>query len=607
MQYRMTHALVAFAAIAVANLLAGCPPATPNCEMRVTVTITDDALQVGDTAALAAVSTDDLDVLFAWTSSPAGIVEIGTKVEADGTVGLTATGVGIATITATGVNSGASDSLQVTVEAAPPPPPSHAGRYTSYQGSKTCNGCHPGKAEEVHASVHYQWYGETPDVVNMDEGGKLTGMNDFCTGPAINWIGLLTNLDGLQVSGGCAQCHVGFGAKPTPEVSQAQLENIDCLMCHSRHWKRKVIKNEDGSFAFAADEDKMQVSLLEAITDIERVSSDTCISCHAYAGGGQNNKRGDIEEAHRNASREFDVHMAPKSAGGAGLVCTDCHTVENHRFAGRGIDLRPTDLDVDVRCTNCHDAAPHASGRLNAHTARVDCTTCHIPHFSRGSTTEMHRDFSVPEVHPVKKLYEPTLEREANVVPEYAFSDGTSYIYDLGTTGLLDPVTERVSMARPVADIDTPGAKIFPYKLHTAYQPMTNDTGWLIPLKMGIYFQTANVDGSIRTGAQQYGWDISAGYTYVDVERYMGIYHEVAPAEDALSCSDCHGDTGRVDFGRLGYTPKETFANKPLCASCHEDRSNEYSPAEFFMEVHEEHVTEHPFDCSICHNFSKTN
>ena len=44
-----------------------------------------------------------------------------------------------------------------------------------------------------------------------------------------------------------------------------------------------------------------------------------CLDCHTKAGGGNNFKRGDIEEAHRNASASFDVHLAPKSAGGAGL------------------------------------------------------------------------------------------------------------------------------------------------------------------------------------------------------------------------------------------------------------------------------------------------
>lgn len=40
----------------------------------------------------------------------------------------------------------------------------------------------------------------------------------------------------------------------------------------------------------------------------------------------------------------FDVHMASEAAGGADLACTDCHITQDHRIAGRGIDLRQTDM-----------------------------------------------------------------------------------------------------------------------------------------------------------------------------------------------------------------------------------------------------------------------
>lgn len=51
--------------------------------------------------------------------------------------------------------------------------------------------------------------------LKSSEAGKLGGINDFCIYPDINWIGKLTNVDGVQVDGGCAKCHVGLGAKPT--------------------------------------------------------------------------------------------------------------------------------------------------------------------------------------------------------------------------------------------------------------------------------------------------------------------------------------------------------------------------------------------------------
>ncbi|MCK5376383.1 MAG: cytochrome C, partial [Acidobacteria bacterium] len=42
-------------------------------------------------------------------------------------------------------------------------------------------------------------------------------------------------------------------------------------------------------------------------------------------------------------------------------------------------------------------------------------------------------------------------------------------------------------------------------------------------------------------------------YEWVPVERHMGIFHEVQPADNALRCLDCHGPDGRLDWAGLGY------------------------------------------------------
>ena len=99
------------------------------------------------------------------------------------------------------------------------------------------------------------------------------------------------------------------------------------------------------------------------------------------------------------------------------------------------------------------------------------------------------------------------------------------------------------------------------------------------------------------------GWDnISPGWA--DTERYMGIFHEVAPKEQALECSNCHESGNRMDFAALGYTPKQNRGGKPLCASCHEDESDEWSGSEYFYQVHNKHVQDKKLDCSNCHTFS---
>ncbi len=505
---------------------------------------------------------------------------------------------------AVAVVAGQTASLSVTYSATPVAT-SHAGRFDTYEGSKTCRACHPQEASDVHVSLHYQWHGEAPYVENITEGGKLGAINDFCTYPDINWIGQLTNLAGNKVDGGCAQCHVGMGLRPSLLQSEEQLDNIDCLICHSDTYKRKV-ESVNGVFKFVPAPEKMTVSVDEAITDIHLPSKGACLNCHAYAGGGNNNKRGDLEEAHREPpSRSFDVHMASTALGGAGLICTDCHAVENHRIAGRGVDMRATDLNVAVSCENCHSNAPHSSSDLNKHTAHVNCTVCHIPQFAKANSTDMLRDYSQPaQVDPKKQLYEPHIDRMANVTPEYAFFNGTSNIYEFLTPAIPD-ASGHVTLAAPLGNVADLSAKIYAFKRHEAVQAYDLDTQALLPVKSGILFQTGDVDRAIRQGATEVGLPLAHGYGFVQTQRYMGLYHEVAPKEEALQCNSCHNGGTRLDFDALGYTPKTTRNGRALCASCHEDKSGEWSASQLFTRVHAKHVNEERIACNQCHNFSR--
>lgn len=482
----------------------------------------------------------------------------------------------------------------------PPLTGSHVGRFTSFEGTRTCLGCHPTKAQQMHASVHYQWRGDASEAAGLSTtlAGKLGGINDFCVYPDINWIGKLTNTEGRQVDGGCARCHVGLGAKPEEQPSQAQLENIDCLICHSPVYKRKV-ESINGTFRFVPDEAAMGVPILNAAVDIRLPSTNTCLNCHSKAGGGNNYKRGDLEEAHRNPTAAFDVHLAPPSAGGAGLACLDCHTTAGHRIAGRGVDLRERDLEDRVACTNCHPPQPHGSSTLNRHTARVACSTCHIPEFAKAAATDMERDWSQPgEVDPTSKLFEPHMLKASHVPPEYRFFNGRSWFYEFGSRAVPQP-NGRVLMAGPLGSVQEPGAKIIPVKHHLGRQPQDPVTGRLLPLKIGVFFSTGNVDAAVAQGAAAVGWPYS-GHQFADTERYMGIFHEVAPASQALQCSTCH-DQNRLDWAALGYTPLATRNGKPLCQSCHGKEDEQLT----FYKLHDKHVRDKRLDCSNCHTFTK--
>ncbi|MEJ2492690.1 MAG: MopE-related protein [Desulfuromonadales bacterium] len=238
----------------------------------------------------------------------------------------------------------------------------------TYSGPGMCVDCHSTEARDMFASTHYQWQG---DPIYMTGGpakqGKIAGaVNTYCGNITGNW-------------NGCSGCHVGRGLLPAEVSSQEQLANIDCLVCHQKEYKRVKV---DG--LMVPDEANMTISMDQAVQTVHLPERANCLGCHAKAGGGDAVKRGDLALATINtADRDYDVHMATT---GANLTCQSCHAVQNHRFPGKGSDLRPTDLDVPVECANCHGSRPHDNTRLNQHTATVACQTCHIPTYAKNAS-----------------------------------------------------------------------------------------------------------------------------------------------------------------------------------------------------------------------------
>lgn len=464
---------------------------------------------------------------------------------------------------------------------------------TTYEGSKTCNECHEDKALEVHSSVHYQLKGPTPEVPNLGRAGKFGSTNDFCTLPNINWLFEMTNLLNQKVVTGCASCHVGMGRKPNQNTSQVQLDNIDCLMCHSEIYKRQGT-SAGSQLHFVPDP---SVDLKQVFASIQKPSNLTCLTrCHAAAGGGYGLKQGDLDPAQVDPDPSLDVHLASKAKGGAGLHCFDCHETAAHRIAGRGNDLRPTDLNVPVNCLRCHSNRPHDDNDLNRHTKRVNCTVCHIPTFARGpNPTDVFRDFSRSEQDPVLNRYEPFRRVKSDLVPTYLFWNRLSYFYKFG-----DPIDIKPNghflLAGPLGDISDPNAKIHAFKYHRAKVPYDAATLRLIPVKSKIVWETGNMDRAIREGASALGWSLPQGYKFAQSDRYFSLFHQVAPKGSALQCDDCHGGN-RMNFAALGYTPKARRGGQALCASCH-DRENAD-----FTEIHQIHVREEGIDCSECHRF----
>ena len=114
---------------------------------------------------------------------------------------------------------------------------------------------------------------------------------------------------------------------------------------------------------------------------------------------------------------------------------------------------------------------------IDKHTARVNCTVCHIPIFAKVAATDMNRDWSKPgDLVAATRLYEPHHEKGNNVVPEYRFFNGTSYFYQFGDAAVAG-ANGRVVMSAPQGDIGDAGAKIHAFKRHLATQPVDSVTG----------------------------------------------------------------------------------------------------------------------------------
>lgn len=478
--------------------------------------------------------------------------------------------------------------------------------WSTTTGYKICLNCHASKASEVFSSVHYQWLGSGSKMVNggTTQGKLTTAVNAYC-------VNILGNFSG------CGSCHTGLGATPSTTYSQAQAENIDCLLCHQKDYVRK--KNATSGL-YEPDTAKMTITMTQAIRTVHTPVRSNCLSCHAKAGGGDAVKRGDLALATGATSDlTYDRHMAQN---GANHTCQSCHAFNAHKVAGRGSDLRPLDSTAAIGCTSssCHAAKPtstgHTTSAVNTHVNRVACQSCHLPTYAKNASdstateaTETSRDWRTAHYNSTLLRYEPSSTLQNNLVPKYRHYNGTSWGYSNGDVVTYDSVTGAYQVSRPQGSItDTATTtKLYPFKYKTAYQPMTSGLAGgdkLILLSTKDYFATGVYDTAVKNGLTNMGLPSSTLYTTVMTDEYQLLNHQIAPKASVLACTSCHlsSTATQVKLNTLGYTLKKTTAD--LCNDCHslETYTSTYSN---FLWIHEEHVDEKNQDCSSCHGFSR--
>ena len=379
-----------------------------------------------------------------------------------------------------------------------------------YSGAEDCDVCHKAPPEDFATSIHNTWYDEATET------GKLVGVNDFCGAVASN-------------EGMCGKCHGGFGL-PTADFSP---EQTDCLICHAPNYK-KTASGPDPSNDYST-----------ITPDIGTPTREYCLRCHATAGGGNNRKRGDLEMAMsaEDISPDLDVHMA------ADMVCQDCHTFEDHHVAGQGMDLRFADSDKIVTCDGCHNVAgpPHAEGSIyNDHMDKIACTTCHIVEYGKVEPAETERNWE-------KAFIAGMLTKEQNAKPEYKWWNRTQEVMDLGDPAVIGP-DGTVVVASPGGVIGDPDSKIYAVRTHLGRQPWDNETllGFHVPTVKGSSNKSAGIPGNMTLGIMVTNDGEPLDYTWVNTSRTLGLFHGVAPKEDALTCDSCHKEHA-LDYAALGY------------------------------------------------------
>lgn len=489
----------------------------------------------------------------------------------------------------------------------------HSGLSWASKGYQTCVECHSAEANEVMNSTHYQWKGSSAEmvsgatqqgkIVQLDGAGSVlpgaSAMNSYCINILGNW-------------NGCGSCHIGLGAQPTTTNY-----NVDCLLCHQKQYKRKKVNG-----VFEPDTANMCISMDTAVRTVHKPKRENCSQCHAYGGGGDNFKRGDLAAAHVSTTDTvFDRHMATT---GGNLNCQSCHVTTQHKIAGRGSDLRPLDSTTVVTCTNCHTdktvTSGHSTSVLSRHVGRVACQTCHVPTFAKNASdtaaseaTETHRDWMIPEWNAGKLRWEPTPTKANNLIPKYLHWNGTSWGYNLKDNAVWDAQTGAYPMSRPQGGINDINSKLYPFKYKTAKQAFAAALNLIIPIDTAKYWTmpappatptATNINDAVVSGLSNLGLSTTTPITWVTTDEYQLIAHEVPTAtNNVLACTKCHIDSTatQMKLGRdLGYAIKKPTSD--LCNDCHSLQSYTSSYSSF-TSVHSRHVSRR--DCSYCHNFSR--
>ena len=445
---------------------------------------------------------------------------------------------------------------------------------TGSEVTKACLTCHSKASKQLHKTSHWTWVFE--NKLTGQTLGKKNVINSFCVATATNWPR-------------CTSCHIGYGWKDDSFDHSSEI-NVDCLVCHDTTATYKKFPTGAGHPNYKPKKWPPKTGKLRQPPDFNKIAQSVgkptrqnCGACHFYGGGGDGVKHGDLDSSMLNPHKELDVHM---DVDGLNFSCQTCHTTGGHEVAGshyatkasdkRGIVI-PGQADQNRgTCISCHGNTPHpetANPKLNDHTSKLACVTCHIPEFARGGRkTKMWWDWSsagkkTPEGKPLVikddegydtyNYKKGDFKWEANVVPEYRWFDGEIRYTLLG---------ERIDDSKVVpinqvkGSYDDPNSRIWPFKVMRGRQPYDTQNkilgvSHLFGKDEDAFWKNFDWAKALKAGLMATNQEFSGEYGFVETEYYWPLTHMVAPAEASLSCDDCHSQAGRLSNVPDVYIP----------------------------------------------------
>ncbi|WP_051631142.1 tetrathionate reductase family octaheme c-type cytochrome [Afifella pfennigii] len=440
--------------------------------------------------------------------------------------------------------------------------------------TEACLACHTEADEQVMGSIHYSW-----DYLHPQTGqrlGKRSVINAFCGSVAGN-------------EPRCTSCHAGYGWTEMSKAPPTRAAAVDCLVCHDRSGQYSKTATGAGHPPLApvpagtktiTGAKAKPVDLAKAAQSVGLPRRENCGACHFYGGGGDNVKHGDLSSALVEPGLDVDVHMSPD---GQNFACSDCHLSKSHRWPGSRYSVMASDTEGtglpgerrDVAtCQSCHGEAPHpltlTGIKLNDHTDKLACQTCHIPAFARGGVaTKTFWDWST-----AGRL---DADGKPIVQSEFTQSDGQHLHTYLSTKGSFDWGEEvtpfyawfdgQVEYANSEHEIDPAGvvevnritgdpqdgvSRIWPFKRMRGRQVYDSGLNRLVathvwgPTSDTAYWTNFDWSRAIQAGMAAAGKEFSGAFGFVDTYMYWPITHMVAPAEDALDCQECHAPNARM-------------------------------------------------------------